>query len=240
MLKDDLIAKNPLGAFKADKNGKTITKRMGIVMARHGLGKTAILVQIAMDDMLNGKQVLHVSIGENIEKTKAWYDDILAGITADSKIENVNQIKYEVMRNRMIMTFNESSFSRPKLEERLNDLIYQDIFRPSCIVIDGLDLNKVDRQTLEDMRALQEETNIIVWFSGVIHRSEDGAVYNEGTPSPCGDLTDLFDTEILLQPESNGESRIFLNILKDNTGCVEQGKSLRLDPTSMVVWGTTF
>jgi len=44
----------------------------------------------------------------------------------------------------------------------------------------------------------------------------------------------------MLQPESGDESKIFLNVLKDTTGCVAPGKSLRLDPTSFLVWGASF
>ena len=87
MLKNDLISKNPLGAFSSETSGTDSSKRMGLVMARAGLGKTAILVQIALDNMLKGKQVLHVSIGQNIQKTKAWYDDILSDI---AKINNTS------------------------------------------------------------------------------------------------------------------------------------------------------
>ncbi len=43
---------------------------MGLVMARAGLGKTAILVQFALDCMLLGNKVLHVSIGEGVDKTR--------------------------------------------------------------------------------------------------------------------------------------------------------------------------
>lgn len=237
MLKTDLIAKNPMGAFNHDANGNDVA-RMGLVVARPGLGKTAILVQIAIDSILRGKQVVHVSIGENIEKTKAWYDDILNDITSSAKNEDMAEVQMEVRKNRMIMTFNASSFSRPKLEERLNDLIYQDIIRPCCVIVDGLDFSKVDRQTLEDIRELQKEANMNVWFSAVTHRDllvEPGTV-----PAPCDGFSDLFDTVIMLQPESGDESKIFLNVLQDATGCVTPGKSLRLDPTSMLVWGATF
>jgi len=231
MLKKDMIEKNPLGAFSADKSGNEIAQRLGLVAARAGIGKTAILVQIALDNMLRGKQVLHVSVGENIQKTKAWYEDIVRDIAGGGEQEK-SAIEYEVMRNRMIMTFNESSFSRPKLEERLNDLIYQDIFRPSCMVIDGLDLADIDRQTLVDLKELVKEASMNIWVSSICHRDTQ--------EDPAGAYGDLFDTIIVLQPESNGDSKIFLNILKDDTGCVETGKGLRLDPTSMVVWGTTF
>lgn len=237
MLKTDLIAKNPMGAFNRDASGNDVA-RMGLVVARPGLGKTAILVQIALDSMLRGKQVVHVSIGENIEKTKAWYDDILTDISSSSKHEDMAEVQMDVRKNRMIMTFNASTFSRPKLEERLNDLIYQDIVRPCCMIVDGLDFSKVDRQTLDDIRELQKEANMSIWFSAVTHR--DSQVETGSIPAPCDAYGDLFDTVIMLQPESGDESKIFLNVLQDSSGCVAPGKSLRLDPTSMVVWGATF
>lgn len=242
MLKTDLIAKNPMGAFNRDAKGNDIA-RMGLVMARPGSGKTAILVQIALDSILRGKQVVHVSIGQNIEKTKAWYDDIVNDISASAKHEDLADLQFNVRRNRMIMTFNASTFTRPKLEERLNDLIYQDIFRPCCMIIDGLDFSKVDRQTLDAMRELQKEANMSIWFSAVTHReSQEEALAKQALPVPCDVVGDLFDTVIMLQPESESgdNNKIFLNVLKDTTGCVAPGKSLRLDPTSFVVWGATF
>lgn len=239
MLKTDLIAKNPMGAFNRDAEGNDVA-RMGLVVARPGLGKTAILVQIALDGILRGKQVVHVSIGQNIEKTKAWYDDILRDISAHAKHDDMEDLKLAVSRNRLIMTFNASAFSRPKLEERLNDMIYQDIFRPCCVVIDGFDFTQVDRQMLEDMRDLQREANMSIWFSGVIQRDGQGsAIASQVIPPPCDAVGDLFDTVILLHPESGDENKIFLNVLKDTTNRVSPGKSLRLDPTTMVVWGAT-
>ncbi len=240
MLKTDLIAKNPMGAFNRDAAGNEV-KRMGLVMARPGLGKTAILVQIALDSLLRGKQVVHVSIGQTIEKAKGWYDDILNDISASAKHEDMAALLLDVSRNRMIMTFNASTFSRPKLEERLNDLIYQDIFRPSCVIIDGLDFTKVDRQTLADIRDLQKEANLSIWFSAVtLREAQSETVVKHDMPAPCDMVDDLFDTAIMLQPESGDEGKIFLNVLKDATGCVAPGKSLRLDPTTLVVWGSCF
>jgi len=240
MLKTDLIAKNPMGAFSRDAAGNDV-ERMGLVMARPGLGKTAILVQIALDSILRGKQVVHVSIGQTIEKAKVWYDDILTDISASAKHEDMAQLQLDVSRNRMIMTFNASTFSRPKLEERLNDLIYQDIFRPSCMIVDGLDFATVDRQMLADMRDMQKQANMSIWFSAVtLREAQSETVVKHDMPAPCDLVDDLFDTAIMLQPESGDESKIFLNVLKDTTGCVAPGKSLRLDPTTLVVWGSCF
>lgn len=69
MGKSELIVNNPLRALGLeDKSGGGIQAMMGLVMARAGLGKTAILVQFALDCMLLGNKVLHVSIGEGVDK----------------------------------------------------------------------------------------------------------------------------------------------------------------------------
>src|SRR5210317_2482062 len=117
MLKEDLIKKNPLRVLNPLTPETLPDHRMGLIMARAGLGKTAILVQIAMDSMLRDQKVLHVSVGEDLGKAKAWYDDIFKYIAEGFQLENVAEIENELMRNRMIMTFKESAFSRLKLEE---------------------------------------------------------------------------------------------------------------------------
>ncbi|NOQ47046.1 MAG: hypothetical protein GQ559_10325, partial [Desulfobulbaceae bacterium] len=65
---EPLVNQNPLRVLDMGTEGK----QMGLVMARAGLGKTALLVQIALDTILRGNRVIHVSIGESIEKTRSW------------------------------------------------------------------------------------------------------------------------------------------------------------------------
>jgi len=233
MQKEDLIAKNPLRVFSQDGAGKEINQRMGLVMARAGLGKTAILVQIALDNILRGHQVLHVSIGASLEKTKVWYDDILQDIAEGEKLDRPQEIRDAVMRNRLIMTFKEAGFTRAKLEERLNDLVYQNVFRPACVVVDGYDFTVAGREALADIRELMEIMDLQVWFSAVVHR-EDTRVSAAGVPAPCHEVDDLFDTVVLVHPESDSPS-LSLDVLKDATGSVKPGKALTLDPSTYLV-----
>ncbi|MBU0480489.1 MAG: hypothetical protein KKG47_05250 [Proteobacteria bacterium] len=236
MQKQDLVDKNPLKILAQTKEGKPVSKRMGLVTARAGLGKTAILVQIALDSILRDNQVLHVSIGQRLEKTKAWYDDIIKDITEGVKLANTAELMADVLKNRLIMTFKESEFTRPKLEERLNDLVYQNIFRPSCLVIDGYDFGDSSREALADFRELMEAMDLQIWFSAVSHRDDD-RVSEAGVPAPCHTLDDLFDTVVVIKPET-AKPNLSLNIVKDETGCVEKGKVLDLDPATYLVKST--
>jgi KaiC/GvpD/RAD55 family RecA-like ATPase len=201
MQKEELIKKTPLRVLNPLSSESLPDHRMGLVMARAGLGKTAILVQIAMDSMLRGQKVLHVSIGEGLEKAKAWYEDIFKYIAEGFQLDNATEVEDELMRNRMIMTFKESAFSRLKLEERLNDLVYQNIFRPDIVVVDSFDFAQADYDSVMDLKEMMAAMNVQGWFSALRHRNDNRKSVT-GVPAPCHEVDGLFDTVILLQPEN--------------------------------------
>jgi len=225
---EPLVQQNPLRVLDMGRD----TNQMGLVMARPGLGKTALLVQIALDAILRGKRVIHVSIGETIDKTKSWYDGILQSILQEYSLNRPHELIDMVTRHRMIMTFKVAAFSRSRLEERLNDLVLQDIFRPNCLIVDGFDFFTADREALEDIRNLMETMNMQAWFSANCRR-EDTRVSPAGVPAPCHEIDDLFDMIILLKPEK--DATIQLDIIRNYGERVENGKGLRLDPTTMMV-----
>ena len=224
---NDLVVNNPLRALGLDDKAEG-SEAMGLVMARAGLGKTAILVQFALDCMLLGNKVLHVSIGEGVDKTRNWYDDILALLTDGEKIETIP----EIMQNRMIMTFKESSFSKAMFEERLEDLVKQGIYQPECLIIDGYDFENNTKESLEEFKSAMKEQGLkMIWFSAVSHRGDE-RVSAAGIPAPCHEVDDLFDTVLLINPEGDAMN---LDIIKCDIGTIDPGTSLSLDPSTMLL-----
>ena len=223
-----LVQQNPLRVLNMGRENN----QMGLVMARAGLGKTALLVQIALDAILRGKRVIHVSVGESIDKTRKWYDDILQSILQEHSVTRPHELMDMVARHRMIMTFKVAAFSRSRLEERLNDLILQDIFRPNVLIVDGFDFDGTSREALEDIKDLMDNMNMQAWFSAICHRG-DQRVSPAGVPAPCHEIDDLFDMIILLKPEK--DATIQLDIIRNYGEVVEGGTGLRLDPTTMMV-----
>jgi hypothetical protein len=234
MGKEDLVSNNPLRALGLEKADSADSHRVGLVMARAGLGKTAILVQIAMDSMLRDNKVLHVAIGEDLDKTSTWYVDILNLMNQEKKIDNFKQVIDEVMKNRMIMTFKENSFDTSKLEERMEDLAKQEIFKADCLVVDGYDFAAVDSElALEELEGFMDRNALkMIWFSAVSHRDDDRVSAN-GVPAPCHEMDDAFDTVLLISPEDNN---IKLKTLKCSEACsVDASRALLLDPATMLI-----
>lgn len=233
MGKEDLVSNNPLRALgleKEDDGGS----RVGLVMARAGLGKTAILVQIAMDSMFRDKKVLHVAIDEDLEKTSTWYTDILGLMDQENKVEDFQEVVNDIMQNRMIMTFKENSFDTAKLGERMEDLAQQGIFKADCLVVDGYDFAAADSATvLAGLKSFMEKNELkMVWFSAVSHR-DDTRVSANGVPAPCHEVDELFDTVLFISPEEKG---MMLKTLKCSDACsTDAGKALTLDPATMLI-----
>jgi hypothetical protein len=231
MLKKDLILKNPLRAWEPDTGRNTATPRMGLVVARRGAGKTALLVQFALDSLLRGNRVVHVSIGQSLEKTKTWYEDLFQELSRSYKLEHVGEVHSDIAGGRLIMTFNAGSFSAAKLEERLTDLIEQDIFHPDSLVIDGFDFEHAEEAQVQGLRRLVQERKLHAWFSAVRHR-EDQRVSASGVPAPCDRFEGLFDCILLLDPDARGVS---LNTLKSDVAASKDHPAIRLDPATFLV-----
>ena len=222
----DTSVNTPLRAFGFEENSETGLQAMGLVMSRAGLGKTAILVQFALDCMMNKRNVLHIAIGEGVDKTRSWYDDIISVLD----VEDVDVP--ELMSKRMIMTFKESNFRKAVLAERIEDLVQQGIFKPECLVVDGFDFDNSNRETIEELRTFAAEAGVkMMWFSAVSHRGDDRLSAN-GVPAPCHDLDDLFETALVIEPEGD---KMQLNILKCETCAINPGTVLSLDPSTMLI-----
>ena len=111
MLKKDLILKNPL--MSIGDNGEDILPKSGFgaVLARAGVGKTSLLVQLALFNQLKGKNVLHISLNDPVAKVSVWYDEVFRNIANQYGIKHLNRLWESILPHRFIMTFKASGFN---------------------------------------------------------------------------------------------------------------------------------
>lgn len=228
-MKKDLILRHPLRSLGYENEDILSEGSFGAVLARAGIGKTALLVQLALNTMLRGKKVLHVSLNDPVGKVVLWYEELFHHLAEQHKIERMNALWEDLLPERFILTFKVEGFSVPRLEERLNDLMEQNIFLPDMIIIDGIRFDDDVRQTLVEMKTLIEKHAMRLWFTVPIHRHlEDG---REGMPLPMAPVEDLFEVVLMLATEK-GETRI--RALK-SPAHAEQPPVFVLDPSSMLI-----
>lgn len=128
MLKKDLILRNPLRLLGNEKEAILPPGGFGAILARAGVGKTSLMVQLALNSLLDSDNVLHISLNDPVKKVSLWYDEVFRHIAEKYRLTQLDQLWDVILPHRFIMTFKVEGFSVPKLEERLTDLIEQGIF----------------------------------------------------------------------------------------------------------------
>lgn len=229
MLKKDLILKNPLMGIGANGEDILPKKGFGAVLARAGVGKTSLLVQLALFNQLNGKNVLHISLNDPVSKVSLWYDEVFRNIADQYGLKQMNRLWESILPHRFIMTFKASGFNVSQFEERLNDLTEQDIFLPQLVIIDGLSFDEPVRDTLSELKSLAAAKEMAIWFTVQTHRHE---ITPAGEiPVQLNNISDLFDIIIQLKPVSK---EVHLEVLK-SFETPKSDPNLILDPATMLV-----
>lgn len=229
MLKQDLILRNPLRLLGQENEDIIRPGGFGAVLARHGVGKTALVVQIALNSLLQQKNVLHISLNEPVGKVSLWYQEVFERLAHQYKVPQIDQLWDTIMPHRFIMTFQVEGFSMPKLEERLTDLTSQNIFIPNLVIIDGLPFGDQSRPRLQELNRLAVEQGLPIWFTVTIHRHEDPAT--DGLPVQLSPVQDLFDVAIALQPENE---TVHIQAIKTPSELITETE-LTLDPATMLI-----
>lgn len=229
MLKKDLRRKNALQLAGRTQEEMLPIGGFGAVLARAGVGKTALLVQLALDSLLRDENVLHISLNDPVNKVSLWYQEVFRHLSEGYDREQVKQTWEQLLPNRFIMTFKVEGFSVPKLKERLTDLTEQNIFIPRMILIDGLPFDATVRQTLGELKALAKEKEVYMWFAVTTHRHEKP--YPDGMPNQLKDVAELFEVVIELQPDGKEIHVIPIKGKADS----QADKSLVLDPATMLL-----
>ena len=112
---------------------------LGVVMSRAGVGKTACLVQIGLDDLMRDKDVLHVALGYSVEHVSTWYDALFDDLASHTELADREATRASVARHRVIKTWADHDLSVDRLEKAITMFDEHLGFKPAAILIDGYD-----------------------------------------------------------------------------------------------------
>lgn len=229
MINKELLYKNPLRLIESEVGENFTQGRFGAILARAGVGKTAFVMQIALYGLLQDKKILHISIGDPIQKVSLWYEEVFRNITARYDNAAAAKLWETIQAHRFIMTFQQDRFDASVLEERLTDLTEQRIFNPHVVIVDGLYFDDAPVELLTELKALAEKFGVGIWFTARTHRADSNA--DEALPETFAPVADQFETILALEPDGN---EIHVSVLKD--GATPLGRvPLQLDPATMLI-----
>jgi hypothetical protein len=226
----ELNERSPLRLLEESTHGGLGPGNLGVVVARHGVGKTAFLVGVALDDLFRGRKVLHVSIGRTIEHIREYYDEVFYDLTHKANLEGAAEIRRDMERRRHIKAFLKGTFSVERLREHIAMLRNVLDFTPAAVMMDGYDFGAATPESLAELRAVARELKAEFWMSAHTHRdSRRDAV---GIPEPVATVKDSLDVIVAMAHDGK---KVNCRLLKDHDNPDVSELSLALDPTTMLL-----
>jgi archaellum biogenesis ATPase FlaH/stress-induced morphogen len=238
MYRKDVNERSPMRVFEKSMHGGLGRGNVGVVASRAGVGKTPLLVQIALDDLLRDRKVLHISHEHAVDHVRAYYDEIFHDLSVVSKLDDPEAVKLDVERHRLIYSHVTQAISAPpsnrggrsSIGKILDTVTFaRDVahFEPDVIIIDGFDFHHATEDAIKALGALARERSIELWLSA----NTDAPPEKAGEiPAPIDRFAAYLNVVVFLAPERDV---VRLRLLKDHDSKAFGDLHLRLDPHSM-------
>jgi hypothetical protein len=231
MIKEELIQRSPVRIFEKSIHGGLKPGEIGVIASPSGIGKTSVLVQIAMDKLLQGKKVIHVSFSQHTDYVLAWYEDIFDEFTKKKNLDHIRDVKDELVKNRVLLNFSQDGVTGPQILQSLRALILDGGFAADSIIIDGFDFARTNRERIEKVKAGAGELGVSFWYSCNVKGPEP--LYDKhDIPVIAGEYADLLDVIIVLEPRAD---HIELTASKDRDSVNLEHLALKLDPKTLLI-----
>jgi hypothetical protein len=220
-----LNARSPLRLLEKGLHGGLGNGNLGVVLAGHGVGKTAFLVCVAIDELLRGERVLHVCVGDTLDHVRAFYDTIFEDLAQSTQLEDEAMLHAEIDRRCNIRLYPPNTLTVSKLRDAVK-LEAEAGAKPAMIVIEGADSDSThSAEELSDLKALAQETGSELWVSASI--GDEGAI-----EIPDGLDRDEVSVILALEP---GDDAVALRALKDHENTDLEALHVSLDPKTLLL-----
>ena len=231
MILSELIQRSPIRIFEQSIHGGLKPGEIGVIASPNGVGKTSVLVQLALDKLLQGKKVIHVSFTQHTQYVPVWYEDIFDEFINKKNLENAAEIKNDLVKNRVLMSFNQDGMSKDQIIRSLRAMIIEGGFKAEAVIIDGFDFSRTTKESIANVKTFATEMGVSVWYSCSV--KDDGQQYDkENIPLVISAFVNLIDIVIMLQPKSD---HIELSISKDRDSIISKSMAMKLDPKTLLI-----
>ena len=229
MIKAELISRSPVRIFEKSIHGGLKAGEIGIIAAPSGIGKTSVLVQLALDKLLQGEKVIHVSFTQHTDYVLSWYEDIFDEFTRKKNLDNAKEVKDELVKNRVLLNFNQDGVTGEQILKSLRALIIDGCFKAASIIVDGFDFSRTNRERMEAVKNTAKELDLSFWYSCNVTENEFD---KHDIPLLIKNYLDLLDVVIVLDPKAD---HIELTASKDRNVLDLEHMAVKLDPKTLLI-----
>lgn len=221
-----LNARSPLRLLEKGLHGGLGRGNLGVVLAGRGVGKTSFLVGVALDDLLRGEHVLHVTLDQTVQHLRAFYDTVFDDLASTSHLENQAQARADIDRLRSIRHYTPAAFSPAKLREAVK-VESEAGARPALVIVEGYDPAAAPPGELAELRALGQELEAEIWLSATLATERIVEI-----PASLAAIRDVASVVLALEP---GVDSVALRALKDHESKDVSALHVSLDPRTLLL-----
>ncbi len=231
MITEELVRKSPMRILENSMHGGLGKGKIGVLASRKGVGKTACLVHIAIDRLLQEKAVIHVSFSSRVDHIMTWYEHIFSEMAKNLGLESEPNLLDEIIKNRVIMNFSQKGTPTGQVLRSLEALIKNGRFPAETVIVDGFSFPQSSPDDLQKFRDLAERLGLEVWFSASL-KKEDPLFDDRGNPYELECCLGQIDVLMTLQ---HRQEKVYLRLIKEHgiQSPVEVG--LILDPKTLLL-----
>jgi len=231
MLKEEFVSKSPVRILEKSIEGGLKAGNIGIIASRKGIGKTSVLVQMALDKLMQGEKVIHVSFNAHTSYVISWYENIFDEIAKRKNLENIGDLKDLLVRNRVIMNFTQEGVTVDQITRSLKAMIVDGGFDAKTVIVDGFNFSRASTERFEKVKAFITEMGLEVWYSCTLS-GEDPLFDKNNVPILLRDLVPFISVLIVLEPLRDF---IHFKVVKDHDRLNPHDLSLKLDSKSLLI-----
>lgn len=231
MLKEELITKSPVRILEKSIEGGLMAGNIGVIASRKGIGKTSVLVQLALDKLLQGEKVIHVSFTAHTSYVISWYENIFTELAKRRGLERLDEVRDELVKNRVIMNFAQEGVSIDQIVRSLKAMVVDGGFKAKTLIVDGFDFTRATKDQLAKVKAFAAEMGLEVWYSCTLI-GEEPLVDKNNIPVILREYLDSIGVLILLEPKAE---YIHFTVVKDHERMNPQDLKLKLDAKTLLI-----
>ena len=220
MFRKEVSERSPMRVFETSIHGGLGRGHVGVVASERGVGKTLLLVQIALDDLLRDRRVLHISRDHAVDHVRAYYSEMFGDLCAVSTLEDPAAVGLDIERHRLILSLMSQGGDKAPIDKILEAVRFaREVthFAPDVVIVDGFEVAR-NREAVAALGALAREQQLELWLSA--------------DAPPAEPIASLVDVVVHLLAEGDV---VRLRLLKDHDSRNLADLHLRLDPQTMRV-----
>lgn len=239
MYRREVNERSPMRVFERSMHGGLGRGNIGVVVAGPGVGKKALLVQIALDNLLRDRKVLHISHDHAVDHVRAFYDELFHDLVSSVRLDEPDSVRAEMEKNRLIFSHlaarNEppsrrgGSTSVQKILRTVEFAHEYAHFDADVIIIEGFDFVNAAEDAVNELHNLAREHKVELWLSTVIDARKPPS---EGLPKALVPFQKQLSVVVFLEAERDV---VRLRLLKDHDSSELADLHLRLDAHTMRV-----